>query len=164
MLFTTAQNKLATVTDISVGNGTLDSLITIKGSGFGSIGCENQVLINDIICSIISSTTTELQCKLDDNSGLEPNKVYQFGVLVKNFGYALQNGTFTVKFLAIVTSLSTEIGSVAGGTQLTISGRGFIPLKTSIQIGQTIYYNDGLNVNITYNSINLNTNSVFGFR
>ena len=52
-------------------------------------------------------------------------------------------------------------GSLAGGTQLVIQGRGFDKLTTLVQIGPNAYYfNDGHNTQIEYNSISLATKPI----
>ncbi len=131
----------------------------LKGFGFSATSCENQVYIDDVLCPLISSSTSQLECKLAYNSGLQPNIAYQVKVLVKNIGYTLQNDLFILIFLPIVTSFAPQTGSLAGGTQITINGIGFIKSSCSVQIGSTTYYHDGINTNISYNSIVLNTNS-----
>lgn len=111
------------------------------------------------MCPLILNTTTQLVCQLANNTSLKPNVAYQAKVLVKNIGFALQNGLFVLNFQPVVTSFAPKIGSVAGGTLVTIGGVGFVQSTTSVQIGLTTYFHDGLNVNISFNSIVLNTNS-----
>ena len=131
----------------------------MSGAGFSANSCENKVYIHDVLCPLISSTPTQLECRLVFNAtSLQPNVAYQVKVLVKKVGYALQNGLFILKFQPIVLSLTPPFGSLAGGTLITINGIGFIQSSCSVQIGTTIYYHDGINTNISYNSILLNTN------
>ena len=52
------------------------------------------------------------------------------------------------------------LGSISGGTKVTITGSGFIPRSTYVRIGQNNYYNnDALNTNITYTQIVLTTSA-----
>lgn len=111
------------------------------------------------MCPLINSSSTKLECKFASNLNLEPNIQYQFQVLVKNLGYALQNGSFSIRFLPLIESITPTSGSLAGGTLLKITGKGFIRKTTSIKIGETTYFQDGLNTNITYDLISLLTNS-----
>ena len=95
-------------------------------------------------CNLTSSSATQLVCQLGANSGLYANFNYNLEVLVKGKGYALQGDTFQLQFTPKVDSLSATTGSVAGGTQLIISGDGFIPESTLVIIGDTAYYNNAL--------------------
>ena len=158
MLFTTGQNQLPTVDSVSNNNLALNDLISIKGSGFSLIQCENQVLINGFECEIFNFTQNQLNCYLNNSTSLQPNIAYNIEVLVKNIGFALKTSFLQIKFLPVITSFEPKIGSLSGGTNLNISGIGFIPQTTIIQIGQNYYYNnDGQNTNIAYNLISLNT-------
>ena len=73
MLFTKANNQLATISYVSSGNITTENEITIQGTGFSAQSCQNQIIIGGVDCPILSTSTTELTCKLSDNSGLYPN-------------------------------------------------------------------------------------------
>ncbi len=103
-------------------------------------------------CNLTSSSATQLVCQLGANSGLYANFNYNLEVLVKGKGYALQGDTFQLQFTPKVDSLSATTGSVAGGTQLIISGDGFIPESTLVIIGDTAYYNNrnGVRINATH--------------
>ena len=128
-------------------------------------------------CSILSSSATQIVCKVGLNSGLVPNRKYLIELLVKNKGYALQNNYYLIEFSPKITSISPlqgnfffliEIfngniyyfaifkGSLAGETLITVEGDGFVDSLTSITIG-SIIYTKYLFESITYNSIKFNT-------
>lgn len=160
MLFTTCPgSKLPLVESISKENTTFDEAITIHGSGFSAVNCENEVLIGGVLCPLESSTSTQLVCTLGSGSGLEANVPHYVQVKVKNFGFAQNNQSqFSVKFIPKVVSFSPAIGSTAGGTNLTIIGDGFDRNNTLIIIGSSAYF-QGQGAEITENSISITTSS-----
>lgn len=104
----------------------------------------------------MSSSATEVTCKLGLNSGLVANNFYSIELLIKNKGYALQNNYYQVKFLPVITSITSTEGSLAGGAQLSVSGDGFVSSKTLVVLGSSSYQAK-TNANITYTAINLET-------
>lgn len=157
MLFTANQADLPVINNISCDNNAFNSEINITGSMFSLTDFKNQVLIGGVNCPIINNTSNEIICKLNENSGLQPNIEYKIEVLINNLGYAIQNGTFLINFDSIIQSVSPSSGSILGGTTINIIGIGFNKSNTFIQIGSNVYYHDEINTNITYNSIVLNT-------
>ncbi len=158
MLFTANQVDLPIINNVSCDNNALNSEIKITGSMFSLVtDCKNQVLIGGVNCPIINTTSNEIICKLNENSGLQPNIAYKIEVLINNLGYAIQNGTFLINFNSIIQSVSPSSGSILGGTTINLIGIGFDKSNTFIQIGSNVYYHDEINTNITYNSIVLNT-------
>jgi hypothetical protein len=147
---------LPLITKVSLQNVTFTDTITITGTGFSSNSCENQILIGSYLCPLTSSSTTQLSCVIGPNSGLDPSLAYSIEVLVKNIGLALKKDNFQINYFAKVTSLLPIIGSTGGGTNVIISGDGFIPDRTLIQIGPNVYSN-GKNAQITNSSISLQT-------
>lgn len=123
MLFTSCQNSMASISSISVTNSTYDADIVISGSGFSNNQCENKVMVGSVECALVSSSTTELTCRIGASSGLYPNYPYAVDILVANQGYALVSNTFELKFVPKVNSFSPNIGSVAGGTKVIIEGK-----------------------------------------
>ncbi len=83
----------------------------IKGTGFSTIDCENQVYVGGVLCPLVSSSTTQLVCELPQNcSSLQADQPYTVDVLVKNIGFSTYTSPFKVKFSKIVTSISPTIG------------------------------------------------------
>ncbi|CAF0710276.1 unnamed protein product [Brachionus calyciflorus] len=142
------------ITNISPLNVNYNTLITIDGTGFSSNQCENEVYLGGKKCSIQSSSTSRITCKLGANSGLSPNKLYDVEVLVKNIGFALQNDYYQINFQQVITSLTPTRGSNNGGTKVTINGDGFTP-DSYVIIGNNFF--DQKRAQITYNSIILET-------
>ena len=173
-------------------------MFQIKGNSFSSNQCENRVVIGGVECPVIQASVNEIVCKLDSNSGLIPNEPYNVELAIKNIGYAIKNGTFSISFLPAITAISSaigilffcnyrelsfslslflslslsvfifskwcnsfNIGSVAGGTKITIDGSGFLPSSTVIYINDNNQFvnNDTFKTNITYNKIILTTNA-----
>jgi len=129
----------------------------LKGTGFSSNQCENEVYINKQSCATQSSSTTQITCKLGVNSGLIPNVAYPIEILVKNQGFAVQNSFYKINFLPSITSLSTNQGSVEGGTLLTINGDGFSISQTYVIIDLSQYSILNANAQIANTNITLTT-------
>lgn len=96
------------------------------GSGFSENSCENQVFIGEVECPLFFSSTDKLICKLTTGaSNLLINTKYQLNLLVKNIGFANYNESFQLMFSPSITSMSPNLGSIAGGTLVTLEGYGF---------------------------------------
>lgn len=89
------------------------------------------------------------------NSGLVANTLYPIEILIKNKGYAIQNDLYQISFLPVISTISTNQGSLSGGTKISITGDGFSNSFTLINIGMTSY--TASKAQITYNSIDLTT-------
>ena len=83
----------------------------IQGSQFSATACENEIRINNILCATVSSSTTQITCKMGLNSGLVANTPYAIELLVKNVGYALQNDYYQINFLPSIISISKTQGT-----------------------------------------------------
>ena len=83
---------------------------------------------------------------------------YPIEILVKNQGFAVQNSFYKINFLPSITSLSTNQGSVEGGTLLTINGDGFLNSSlTTVTLVELSRYSI-LNSNVqSYTNITLTT-------
>lgn len=65
-------------------------------------------IIGGALCQQLDDITdpqTELRCQLGIGSGLTPGATYSVEVLVKNFGYALHQHAFNIKFLSKVSTI-----------------------------------------------------------
>ena len=103
-----------------------------------------------------NSTHNEITCQLRKDSGLKSGIAYSVEVLVKNFGFALHDGSFSVNYLPKVTDIYPLSGSVKGGTKVNIIGDGFNGQTTFAKIGPKIYY-PGVNLLVTNSKIILTT-------
>lgn len=83
--------------------------------------------ISDVDCKVQTSTTTEIQCKLDIPNDTEPGVILPASVRVDNLGQAALHITGELlkgyKLIPSITSLSYQAGSLMGGQLLTIYGK-----------------------------------------
>ena len=123
-------------------------------------------MVGDELCPVLTSSTTSLTCQISSSSHLVSNIDYKVEVLVKNFGYALQDSSFLISFLPVIISFSSTQGSTVGGTKITITGLGFSS-SSYVQFGSIPYYffynNDANNTVISFNSIVVYTASLQNF-
>lgn len=156
MLFTSC--NVPQIDSISTNTLAYDTILTINGSGFSLNQCENTIYIDQVECKQEDQPTSNtLTCQLGMNSGLLPNQFYTLEVLVKNKGYALhQNGFYQVSFQSVITIITPDQGSVAGGTLITIEGDGFAP-NSFVILDLSLYSNAQL-LSSTNNRIQLLTN------
>lgn len=150
--------SISNVSPLSVN---FESIITIDGSGFSATECENEVYIGGKLCAIQMSTTSSIECKIDSNSTLVPNRLYDIEVMKKNVGFALHNTFYEIYFQSVIKTITPRIGSTTGGTKVTITGDGFTP-DTYVVIGQNVYTRN--TATIDYNSIVLITQADQGLQ
>ncbi|KAA0710209.1 Fibrocystin-L Polycystic kidney and hepatic disease 1-like protein 1 [Triplophysa tibetana] len=119
-----------TVENITPNHGTSHDIITIQGSGFSNIACANEVKVGGHLCRIISSTSTDINCKLSPDLGTPVGTPLPITMRVNNLGTAIMtmlkeyDRRFVV--LPVVDSVSPSVGSTTGFTRLFISGSGFV--------------------------------------
>ncbi|XP_068236296.1 fibrocystin-L-like [Palaemon carinicauda] len=131
--------SLAQLSGLQVSAGVT---LTINGTGFGSLSCQNQVKIGDAICTVISATENLIECQLQSQEEMMSIMPYALQLKVVNRGLAMigvsnyeNEGKITV--VPVVTSFSPVEGSVAGGTKITISGTGLKAFdgKATVSVG-----------------------------
>ena len=117
------------VTSISPNEGNADTIITITGTGFGTdTGCV-RVTIDGHPTIINSVLDTEIQTTVDPNDPPPLGAYHEVLVEMVVEGYAfiavpsLESRVFL--FRPSLSSVSPQVGSVAGGTVVTITGAGF---------------------------------------
>ncbi|XP_018426208.1 PREDICTED: fibrocystin-L [Nanorana parkeri] len=108
--------------------GNTSTVLNISGSGFGEDINDIVVYIGDAAASVLDVNGTEIICSVDPI----PAGNYVVNVIVLSKGLA--QGSFTVNSPAEAVLLTTS-GSVLGGTVLQISGNGFHPFNTTVQVG-----------------------------
>ena len=111
--------------------GSAAEVITIVGTGFSNTMCNNWVIVNDQDCTVMSANDTALTCQLapSDADPLPVGLPLWVVVEVSNLGDALITVQEDLKrnfiLLPHVSSVTPSEGSVAGGTDLNITGSGF---------------------------------------
>ncbi|XP_048585401.1 fibrocystin-L isoform X2 [Nematostella vectensis] len=123
-----------TLTSISPTAGTSGTELTINGTGFSATPQDNIVNIGETPCNVTSSTSTLITCTLGHAHG----GLREVSVRVQNKGFAVYKNSQRVRrstyrgssklmfeYLITVISVTPNIGSIAGGTRVTIFGEGF---------------------------------------
>ena len=113
----------------STGEST--SKITINGSGFSPINHENIVMLGHHVCNVETSTTTSITCRLDISEAPRPFERLGVSVKIAGLGQAIvapsANRTTFFELIPSLNVLNPTVGSVVGGTKMTIKGQGFVP-------------------------------------
>lgn len=109
-----------TVTGVDPDHASSDAAITISGTGFSEALSENYVLFGEVECTVLSSTTTSIECRL--GSGFAGFKGLYLHVL--HAGVAEANA-LGLTYNLVLNEISPSQGSQTGGTEVTITGSGF---------------------------------------
>ena len=119
----------AVVTNIIKTRITFDEEIIIEGHGFSDVASDNQVTFGGWPCNVTSVNQSVITCLVDHQMEVGVLIPQPIKVNVYNSGEALikihQPSQRAVTFLPSVDSVTPSEGSVAGGTRLTIKGKGF---------------------------------------
>ena len=105
--------------------------VTGKGFGVSSTGVSAFIMSTDNLtsysCSISDQVIidTEFSCVLPGGK----SGSYNFYVSRENYGVSVDKITF--KYELVVTDSQPKVGSIAGGTEITITGRNFSPVFSS---------------------------------
>lgn len=125
------------VNQIAPVQGTGEDDIVLTGSGFGTTDCQNTVTLGGHPADVTGSSAGQVTVKLDPSEEVPAGKILPVKVRVGNRGNALITPLKETdrSFIALpyVSHLSPVSGSMAGGTELTISGGGF-SLDTSVSV------------------------------
>lgn len=127
----------------------------IKGNGFGTSACDNDVQIGTSYhCSIISTTATQIRCQIGNGSLLNGKGSERIHVTRSSQGYMITNSQLKFLLQASISSISPNYGSIMGDTQVMIYGDGFIIEDTRLIIAGTDYTSLA---NVTYSQITFTT-------
>ncbi|KAF7655004.1 hypothetical protein LDENG_00062160 [Lucifuga dentata] len=107
-------------------------VLTITGSSFESQNNDSAVFVGRKECPIIHWTTTNITCHLP----MLPPGLHQVDVQVGNNGYPQTSSgvNATVEYILEIHRISPMLGSLMGGTRLTISGSGFSPVPSDNKV------------------------------
>ena len=127
----------------------LKSLLTIKGSGFDAI---TTVQLNDLNsgtkiydCSVTSRDASNVVCVLPGGR----TGVYRLKVIVDGKGACDMKISDLFEYKILITTVTPKIGSIYGGTLLTIIGDNFSPNSGQNQVVLATSYG-GINCDLTF--------------
>ncbi|XP_056597030.1 fibrocystin-L-like [Triplophysa dalaica] len=135
--FTYNNTLMATITAVSPHTTTVFGLkiLTISGTNFEERVNGSSVLVGETECELLQWTNENITCMLPK---LTP-AVYDIHVRVGNQGNALTSAgvNTTIEFVLKVTGFSPPMGSLYGGTTITIRGSGFssVPSENNVTLG-----------------------------
>ncbi|XP_056153970.1 fibrocystin-L-like [Lampris incognitus] len=100
-----------------------DRVLTILGSNLGSQTNDSTVLVDGEKCPMLQWTATNITCLLP----VLPPGLYKVDVQVGNNGYPNTSNDMnaTIEYILETHSISPMLGSLLGGTRLTVTGSGF---------------------------------------
>nr|XP_026692211.1 fibrocystin-L-like isoform X4 [Ciona intestinalis] len=117
-----------TVLSTSPQSGTIDTVVTITGSGFAQNECANSVMIGNYPCEVLTSSSTEIRCSPKPTNMTLIGTLYQVKVTVNNLGEASVDDKHRFALVPNIKSVVPVSGSMQGGTKLTVTGFGFYTL------------------------------------
>ena len=146
--FTFASCLTSEISSISVSNsaapgnassmmGFADAELTISGSGFSSVACENVVTVGETACTITAAAADSITCDVD-STAITSLGGHTVSVNVMNNGYAVQrvesDSAGKLYVVPRIDAISPTSGSWAGGSILTITGSGLNPTDGIVTI------------------------------
>ncbi|CAM4971603.1 unnamed protein product [Rotaria socialis] len=130
------------IVSLSPVEGTAGTFLTIKGLNFSGQMNEYDIQIGPSYhCPIINISSTTLLCQITVNSTLNAAINQSVRVARACQGYLGSNGLLQFNFKASISNISPSMGSIYGGTQVTINGDGFNPKYTRMFIANVDYTN-----------------------
>merc|ERR1712106_107312 len=112
--------SLSSITSAVVG-GSVE--LIIAGSGFTSNITDFIISVGSLNCEVTDATSAEITCMLEPGAA----GTYDVNVVVKSRGIAEQpvSGQLTYTVVLEIYSNSPTVGSLGGGTPITVYGSGF---------------------------------------
>ncbi|XP_052063691.1 fibrocystin-L-like [Mytilus californianus] len=121
--------ELSDITPTSL-NGDVTTL-TITGSGFSTVVRNAVVKVGDVSCSVEAVKDSQIACTITH----APVGDLAVDVVINDKGRATKSKTFFVTSQPVISNISPTQGSIYGGTEIVITGNGFINEKTVVSIG-----------------------------
>ncbi|ESO84871.1 hypothetical protein LOTGIDRAFT_131466, partial [Lottia gigantea] len=106
------------------GTLALGTSIDVQGSGFDETMSNNKVMIGGVACTPTYTNETHITCDV----GNGPTGIHEIKVMIAGKGWA--SGSVTFEYLSAITNVAPAIGSIGGGTVITLTGYGFIDTST----------------------------------
>ncbi|KAM9824037.1 PKHD1 like 1, tandem duplicate 1 [Neosynchiropus ocellatus] len=128
LTFTYSANYTPVVNSITPVNGSIDTIITLLGSGFGSDPELVSVLMNDVACSVTSISDEEIVC----TAGQNPGGTYK--VVVNHHIKGSAESEVEFHYDLALGSVHPDEGSFAGNALVSVSGSGFDPLNSTVKV------------------------------
>ncbi|KAK2887447.1 hypothetical protein Q8A67_015675 [Cirrhinus molitorella] len=126
--FTYSNNLTAVITSVSPQTTTVfgHRILTILGMNFAELANGSSVLIGEAECELLQWTNENITCLLPTL----PPAEYNVNVRVGNQGYPITSDSVktTIEYILEVTGFSPSLGSLYGGTTITVTGSGFSPV------------------------------------
>lgn len=147
------------ITGLSESNGTVNTNITIGGTGLSNNHCQNEISFGDGKCIGDGNSGTDVMCNIDSSNSPTVGVLQPITVRHNNLGYALVAITNvnarSFALMPVVTMVMPSNGSVAGGTMVQIHGSGFSAVKEFVSVTIGGYPCDVKNM--TYSMIECST-------
>ena len=122
------------VTSMSPESGTAGDTVTIYGSGFDSNIKEYDIRFDNVPCTVINATETEVQCIIGDSHAGR----HQLHFQVYSSGRANTSLYFTYELSFEL--LQPTNGSLGGGLIATFIGSGFVDLHSDTNVSQEVLF------------------------
>uniref|UniRef100_UPI0037E8D1AF fibrocystin-L-like n=1 Tax=Semicossyphus pulcher TaxID=241346 RepID=UPI0037E8D1AF len=126
--FTYSADHTPIISSVSPTTGPSGAAITLTGSGFGSDSQQVHFTINDVPCTVITVSETEVKCTAGDS----PGGAYPVMLHHKVKGYAQSDVKF--KYQLTLSGVQPNEGSFGGGALLSVQGSGFDPHSSTVRI------------------------------
>ncbi|CAF4657274.1 unnamed protein product [Rotaria sp. Silwood1] len=128
------------ITDMSPLEGPAGTQLTITGTNFDGNMCDYDIQIGSSYhCPIINMSSNTLTCQIMANSTLDARTNQTVRVARHRQGYLSNRIPLKFRFLPSISSISPTIGSIYGGTRVTIDGDGFMKDNTLVYISGANY-------------------------
>ena len=124
-LFAYSNASSPNVTSITptIGSTITTTSIVIEGAGFSTNVSEITVSLGEVECLLTYASLTQIKCNILGG----PPGVYPMSISIGNAGFAIfeYGASNTIELVFKITQISPNVGSIYGGTLITVKGEGF---------------------------------------